>query len=223
MFTARIGGRLVSVAAATALAVSILPVAAGSASAAVKASCPSCGHNLIANPGAEKGKGANSDDKVKVPHWTQTGGFTATLYTWSGGDVNGKSPGPKTRGKNYFYGGPDAAKSTGTQTVTIAAAGISGGKAHFTLSGWLGGFSSQGDHTTVTVSFDNSHGKVLATASIGPVTAAQRKDVSKFLLRSKTGTVPGGTRNVQIKVVMTRTDGSDNDGLADNLSLVFKN
>lgn len=222
MFTARIGGRLVSVAAATALAVSILPVAAVSASAAPKA-CPSCGHNLIANPGAEKGKGANSDDKVKVPDWKQTGGFTATRYSWSGGDVNGKSPGPKTRGKNYFYGGPAAARSTGTQDVAIGAAGISGGKAQFTLSGWLGGFSSQGDHTVVTVSFKNAKGSVLATASIGPVTAAQRKDDSEFLVRSRTGKVPSGTRSVQIKVVMTRTDGSDNDGLADNLSLIFKN
>ncbi len=157
-----------------------------------------------------------------MPGWKPKGNFTAASYSWSGGDVSATSHGPKHRGKNYFYGGPDAAKSTGTQLIKVGAKGISGGKVHYTLSGWLGGFSSQRDRTVVTVTFENGKGAALATAHIGPVTAKQRKDTSEFLLRSATGTVPAGTRNLQVKIVMTRTDGSDNDGLADNLSLTFK-
>jgi hypothetical protein len=55
-----------------------------------------------------------------------------------------------------------------------------------------------------------------------PVTEAQRKDVSEFLFRTKSGTVPAGTRLVVLKLVMIREAGSDNDGLADDLSLTFK-
>lgn len=222
MFGSRIGHRLLLITAASAAVAAIVPVAAASASQATTNPCPSCGHNLIVNSNAEAGKGANSDTKVKVPGWKQTGSFTATLYTWSGGDVSPTSPGPKHRGKNYFYGGPAAAKSTGTQVVTVAARGISSGKVHYTLSGWLGGFASQSDNAVLTVTFRNGKGKTIGSAHIGPVTEAQRKGTSEMLFRSHGGVVPAGTRSLQIRLVMTRTDGSDNDGLADNLSLVFK-
>jgi hypothetical protein len=43
-----------------------------------------------------------------------------------------------------------------------------------------------------------------------------------MLFRSRAGRVPAGTRSIRVKLVMTRTAGSDNDGLADNLSLVLK-
>ncbi len=215
---------LVSTVAAAAAAV-ILPAAASaspaSASPASASACPSCGHNLIANPGAESGKGSITDSVVKVPHWKGKHGFTAASYAWTSGDVSATSPGPKHRGKNYFYGGPESAKSTGTQTVNIAAGGVSGGKVTYALSGWLGGFSSQRDRTTLTATFENGKGKALSSVTIGPVTEAQRKGISEFKFRTKSGKVPAATRAVQLTMVMTRTDGSDNDGMADNLSLTF--
>lgn len=221
MFGSRIGVRFMLITAVAALAAGIGPAVAASASPAASNPCPSCGHNLIVNPGAEQGKGANGDVKVKTPGWKQTKNFTETLYTWSSGDVSPTSKGPKQRGKNYFYGGPDSAKSTGTQLIKITAKGVGSGKVHYALSGWLGGFSSQGDNATLVVTFENSQGKVVGTTKIGPVTAAQRKDVSEMLLRKTSGVVPASTRNVQVQLIMKRTDGSDNDGLADNLSLAF--
>jgi len=218
----RFGRRLLVITAASVAAAAIVPLAAASASQAATSPCPSCGHNLIVNPGAETGKGANSDTKVKVPGWKQTGSFTATLYTWSGGDVSPTTTGPKHRGKNYFYGGPAAARSTGTQVIKVAARGISGGKVRYTLSGWLGGFDGQGDHAVLSVTFVNGKGKAIGTGHIGPVTEAQRKGNSEMLFRTHRGVVPAGTRSIRVKLVMTRTDGSDNDGLADNLSLVLK-
>jgi hypothetical protein len=211
--------RFVVVVAGLTLGVTTSAVASAQQAAAPK--CPSCGHNLIRNPGAEAGKGANGDYVVKVPDWKQTGGFTAALYTWSGGDLSPTSPGPKNRGKNYFYGGPDAAVSTGTQLVKVAAAGVNGGKVKFTLSGWLGGYDSQGDHAVLDVTFETAQGKALAKYGIGPVTEAQRNGVSELLFRTRSGLVPAGTRLLKIELIMVREEGSDNDGLADNLSLVF--
>ncbi|HUD35599.1 MAG TPA: hypothetical protein VMR14_01795 [Streptosporangiaceae bacterium] len=222
MIASRIGRSLL-IAAATATVATVVPIAAANASPDSASACPSCGHNLILNPGAEAGKGTASDSKVKVPDWKpQTGGFTAAQYAWSDSDVTAKSPGPKHRGKNYFYGGPDAAKSTGTQVIKIAAGGVSGGKVKYTLSGWIGGYDSQGDYCKLEMTLENAKGKALASAQIGPVTEAQRKGVSEFLFRTTAGKVPAGTRLVVLKLVMVREDGSDNDGLADNLSLIFK-
>jgi len=219
MIGSRAGRRMAFIIAASATVAAVVPMTVASANTA--ASCPACGHNLILNPGAEKGRGADSDTKVKVPDWKQTGSFTAVLYTWSGGDLSPTSPGPKDRGKNYFYGGPDAAKSTGTQLIKVASGGISTGKVRYKLSGWLGGYDSQGDDAVLTVTFENAKGQTVGTAHIGPVTEAQRKGVSELLLRTTSGAVPASTREVQIKLVMTRYEGSDNDGLADNLSLAF--
>jgi hypothetical protein len=220
MFGSRIGSRFVLITAAAALAAGIVPAEAASASPAANP-CPSCGHNLIVNPGAESGKGANGDIKVNTPGWKQTRNFTEALYTWSGGDVGPTSKGPKLRGKNYFYGGPDSAKATGTQVIKITAKGVGSGKVKYSLSGWLGGFSSQGDNATLVVTFENSKGKAVGSTQIGPVTAAQRKDISEMLLRKTGGLVPASARNVQVQLIMKRTAGSDNDGLADNLSLTF--
>jgi len=198
----------------------------GAADAGVAAApvCPSCGHNLILNAGADQAKGTSSDSVVKVPHWKGTNGFTAATYAWGtsgGGDLSPTSPGPKNRGVNYFYGGPDSAVSTGTQEITVAAGGIKTGQVHYTLAGWLGGFSGQADHAVLDLTFENAKGKAIATTSIGPVTEAQRGGVSELLLRQRTGVVPSGTRELKLKLIMTREEGSDNDGLADSLSLVF--
>lgn len=71
------------------------------------------------------------------------------------------------------------------------------------------------------VTFEKSSGAKISTVRLGPVTQAQRKDTSELLFRSHKGTVPAATRQVKVQLVMVRSVGSDNDGLADNLSLVF--
>jgi hypothetical protein len=183
--------------------------------------CSACGHNLILNPGAEAGLGTANDAVVPVPDWKGTGGFTAAQYAWSGGDVSSSSPGSTGRGKNYFYGGPAAAKSTGTQLISVPAADVSSGKVGYNLSAWLGGYSSQGDDAALNVTFENATGVALSTLSLGPVTEAQRAGKSEFLYRHKSGLVPAATTTISVVLVMTRSSGSDNDGLADNLSLVL--
>jgi hypothetical protein len=214
-----------ALAGAGSLTPAALAPAAGAAVGAASASgCPVCGSNLIVNPGAEAGQGTQSDSVVPVPGWKRTeGAFTAASYAWSGGDMSPTTPGPTGRGKNYFYGGPDAAVSVGVQTVPLAvgASAIATGKLSATLSGWLGGFSSQGDDAALTASFQGAGGQVLKTLTIGPVTPAQRDDNTELLLRTATAGVPATATSVLIGLRMVRYDGSDNDGMADNLSLVF--
>ncbi len=183
--------------------------------------CPACGHNLILNPGAEAGPGTASDSVVPVPDWKGTGGFTAAQYAWSGGDISATTPGPANRGKNYFYGGPGAAKSTGTQVIEVSTGALLSGKVGFVLSGWLGGFSNQGDDAALTATFLDASGKALSKAQIGPVTEAQRGGNSELLFRQTSGLVPAGTQEVSVELLLQRSSGNDNDGLADNLSLVF--
>jgi len=205
-------------------AVATVTIAAGVAAGqplTAASRCPTCGHNLIVNPGAEAGPGTTDDSVVKVPGWKPTAGFTAAQYAWGGGDLSATTPGPKNRGKNYFYGGPDAARSTGSQVIALPAGGISSGKVMYLLSGWLGGYSDQGDNVQVYVTFEGAAGAPLSKVTLGPVTEAQRNGNSELLFRQVSGKVPASTSAVLVKLVMSRTDGSDNDGMADNLSLVF--
>jgi hypothetical protein len=58
-------------------------------------------------------------------------------------------------------------------------------------------------------------------ASIGPVTAADRSDQTGLLERIHAGTLPAGTRIVEIEVLFRKDTGSNNDGYADNISLVL--
>jgi len=201
---------------ATAMAANERPATTGAPT------CQVCGHNLISNPGAEDGQGSNEDSVIKViPGWAHRGGFTVALYTWSGGDISPTTPGPKNRGKNYFYGGPDSARSTGTQLIKIPVNEVPAAGLQYVLSGWLGGYDGQGDDATLYASFKNAAGVTLSSAHIGPVTEAQRDSVSELLHKAVTGEFPPSTRTVQVELVFVRDSGSDNDGMADNLSLVL--
>jgi len=211
---------LTACAVIAAAAFAITPPVAEAGSAPVVGPCHACGRNLIANPGAEAGKGADADVIVKVPDWKQTGAFTAAQYAWDA-DLSTTTPGPTKRGKNYFYGGRSALLSTGTQVITVGTGGISSGRVSYVLSAWLGGYSDQPDNARLIVTFESSAGMALKMTTIGPVTVAQRHDVSGLFLRQGTGKVPAETQKVKVELVMTLLEGGDNDGLADNLSLVF--
>jgi hypothetical protein len=207
-----------AVIAATAFA--ITPTVAEAGSAPVVGPCHACGRNLIANPGAEAGKGTATDSVVKVPDWKQTGAFTAAQYAWDA-DLSTTTPGPTNRGKNYFYGGPSAMLSTGTQLIKVGTGGISSGRVSYVLSAWLGGYSNQPDNAQLIVTFESASGTALKTTKIGPVTVGERHDVSGLFFRQHTGKVPAGTEKIKVELEMMLREGGDNDGLADNLSLVF--
>jgi hypothetical protein len=193
--------------------------------AATTSARPSAVVNLIRDPGAENAKPDSGGGKVAVAGWAPVKGtmFTAVAYGNPGGFPATNSPGPAKRGKNFFAGGASGNTSGANQIDSLAAYTklISSGKAKFTLSAWLGGYSTQGDHATLTVTWETAKGGVLGHKTIGPVTEAQRKGVTGLLARSATGKVPAGARKAVLTLHMVRDDGEYIDGYADNLGLTI--
>jgi hypothetical protein len=132
-------------------------------------------------------------------------------------------PGPANRGLNFFAGGPSNASSSAHQLINVSsiASSIDLGSTQYHLSGFFGGFSSQGDNAVLTATFLNSQDAPIGIGSIGPVLNEIRNNVTGLLERSADGNVPVGTRSIQIALALTRTAGSYNDGYADNLSLTL--
>ena len=180
------------------------------------------GHNLVTNGNAEQGSGAiTSSQVVKPKGWTTTGNLTIVKY---GVEVfpAANDPGPPDRG-DYFFAGGNGAQATATQTVDVSggSGGIDSGNKQYTLSAWLGGFAGQNDNSTVEATFEDSKGQALGAARIGPVTDIARKGKTALVKSEGRGAVPKGTRKILLRILLVRTDGSYNDGYADDVSLTL--
>ncbi len=180
------------------------------------------GTNVIPNAGGEASPGATDNSAVSVPRWHPANHFTVDAYA-ANRDLSASSPGPSSRGKNYFYGGPDNASSSGWMRIflTSKASEIKTGRVAFKLSAWLGGFSTQDDFTRVLLAFSDKGRVVLKSYQLKGPSAAQRKDVSELQYRKVTGPVPASADSARVEILMKRTEGSDDDGLADNVKLVL--
>jgi hypothetical protein len=171
------------------------------------------GVNLIANPGADASPGLNNgvtttNASTDLPGWVRSAYVSADSYQDGSGDLFQYTAGPSDAGGNYFYGGltvSDDSNPIGTafQDIDVSSAGslIDAGNVSYALSGWLGGFSSQNDHTTLTVQFQNWAGTALGTATLGPILAADRMNQSSLIKLSTSGNVPKGTRPGDSRVV----------------------
>lgn len=202
-----------------------------SASVLAFAACALAAHaqfnsNLVVNPGAESGTGSSDGQSVvPVPGWTTTGNATAVVYGAGGAGAypSLSDPGPANRGVNFFSGGPNNVASSLSQTIALGfgTSTIDAGLASYGLSAYLGGYQTQNDNTIVIATFLNGLGASLGTATLGPVTAADRGNATGLLLRSTSGVVPVGARSVSLALNFARTDGAYDDGYADNVSLVL--
>lgn len=180
--------------------------------------------NLVKNGGAELGQSAADSTVITtIPGWVQTGQFTVVHYGASGGFPDLTVSKAIAGGKSFFAGGPSNPNSGATQTVNVGvrAAKIDAGKLNATLAGFLGGYSSQRDSLTVNESFLDASGQKLGALRIGPVTPVQRKSLTTLIAKSATGKVPTKTRSIRVALTAVRTDGSYNDGYADNIKLTL--
>lgn len=179
--------------------------------------------NLIVDGDAEAATCSLSGyEETTVPGWTITsGGPNAVCFNNTGGFPTASAPGAQP-GNAYFTGGTRGNSSL-SQTVDVSAdaSAIDGGAASYDLSGWLGGFGSQNDRVALVATFLNSSGTSLGTTQIGPVTNTDRGNVTEFLQRAATGSIPVGTRQIKLDLDFTWTVGQTTDGYADNLSLTI--
>jgi len=182
------------------------------------------GSNLIVNGDAESDVGSSSGGEIgAVTGFTSGGQFTVVTYAAGGGFPGVSDAGPADRGLNFFAGGPNAAVSTGTQVLDLAATAtdIDTGSVSFEFSGYFGGFSSQGDNAELALTFLDGLGATLRTQSIGAVSNADRGNATGMLQRGIGDVVPIGARSATVQLTLTRLAGSYNDGYADNLSFVL--
>ena len=180
--------------------------------ASAPASAQLFGSNLVVNGNAETGT---------TTGFATTGAFTTEAYG-NGGFPGAGEPGV-SEGGTYLFAGGDGPASSAAQIVDVStgASIIDFGTSTFTLSALLGGYSYQNDNAILAAAFFGAAGDMLGSATIGPVLAADRSNLSGLLARSTTGVIPIGTRSVNLLLSIARTDGSYNDGYADNLSLIL--
>ena len=157
----------------------------------------------------------NSGAVVPVPGWTPSGDFTAVTYGATEGSFPSTTdPGPLNRGANFFAGGPNAATSTGVQIVTLPL--IPAGST-YEVCGWFGGFEGQNDAAVLQGSIQDVDGVELSEFTIGGFSAADRGDMTALLFDEGSGPMPTLAKKVVLTIMMSRTDGTYNDGYADSL------
>jgi len=170
-------------------------------------------YNLIKNPGAEENRAIHGAT-VTVKDWKYAHGHRLTIARYgTPGFPSGHAPGPKTRGLNMFVGGPGHKTSGGTQLISLKHQRtlIGASKARFLLTAWLGGEGSKGDDASVSVTWMTASGATLSTATIGPVTEAERQGVSGLHYRQVRGLVPSTATEALVSMQFVRMSGHYND------------
>jgi len=179
------------------------------------------GTNLIFNGDAEANSGANNYTTNRgIAWWFDIASTSLGVYGANAAFPSAASPGPPSRGANFFLGGTTNGSILQRIDVSEIAADVDGVGVDYTLSGWFGGAGAQDDWAALTARFLNSTGLPLGTNIVGRVTAAERGNVTGLFLRSTNGPLPGGTRYVEFTLTNRVVTGM-NDASADNLSFVL--
>lgn len=182
------------------------------------------GTNLVKNGDAESGVASVSSYRtVEIPGWTVTNQLTVLKYGTPGGFPTTNTPGPLNRGNQFFVGGPDSPVSAASQTISVSDVGsvIDNKFVRYKLTAFLGGVGGQKDNAEVHARFLAADGKSLGEAVIGPVMLAERDYKTMFLLKSASGILPAGTRNVEVRLQFNLMDGKYDDACTDNIALVL--
>ncbi|GJI98222.1 hypothetical protein RugamoR57_49400 [Duganella caerulea] len=165
------------------------------------------GHNLVVNGDAEAG----------VSGWSVYPGYSMIQSVNYGSNwVLPTQPGPVDRGTKMFAGLGQYA--VGSQTLDFGVATAK--NISYSLSGWLGGWSNQGDNALFYVQFLDAGNNEIGNASIGPVTPQDRGNQTGLFYRESVGIMPAGTSKLSFWLSMERLASNDNDGYADNLSFI---
>ena len=94
---------------------------------------------------------------------------------------------------------------------------IDTGRLNCSVSALLGGYGNQEDYAIVTVYFYSANETTYPPLQIGPVTSADRNDLTSVLRRSNASSVPISTRDIDVVLSFARVDGMGSDGYADDV------
>lgn len=197
--------------------------------------------NLIRNGSAEKTTGKVTDyyPPATLKAWRTTDAFTARRYDGNAPDpaaygtyLAKNSPGPGSRGRQYFVGAYKTSSATTGRAVQVIGlkkhqSRIRKG-ARARLVGWLGGYPSNEDRMAVTVTWLSRKGRKVGTPlRLKPVTRADRDpspdvegdETTMLAKRVATGRVPGRAWKAKVQVVAKRGATGVTGAYADQLSL----
>ena len=162
--------------------------------------------NLLINGGAE-GAGATRSfaGTPQIPGWTRgpSGSFTHIRYPFRGAFSHLTDSARWEGDLGLFAGGPvSAPPSTTSQTVGVdaSAGSIDAGIATARLAADLGGYRTRGHRMEVTATFRDGSGGALGTFTIGPVTVADRHNITQLIRRTGQAAVPPGTRSMEVSL-----------------------
>lgn len=143
-----------------------------------------------------------------IPFWTEVVGSN-----WTQRSAN---PSPQ-EGLYYFFPGV-AVNAELAQDVDVTDLWyyIDGGSQEFEFSGYVRSYpQSPVDRTLIVLEYLNADKTVVLSSYDSGI----HTNTSEWLLLSDTRIAPAGTRFIRIRLISTRTNGSNNDGYYDNLSL----
>lgn len=181
------------------------------------------GTNLVFNGDAESMRGF--DDATPDQYcsgWEDRDGDGMSVMRYAALSTQ-PTQSPAGRGDNFFIGGI-IGESTMSQRIDLSEIGplIASGRVAYDLSGWLGGWGNQDDHSDLLLRFLDDAGDEISQVLLQGPLAAERKNVTTFARREAEGTLPTGTRAVEVALRASRPGTSgDNDGFADNISLIL--
>jgi hypothetical protein len=163
----------------------------------------------------------NGDAEAAAKGWKIAGSFTAVAYGTAG------LPGIQTSqniggGNRLFAGGPSTAPASASQLVPIPVAWrkpVASRLAFAQVSASLGGSSTKPDAASVTVAFLDKRGKPLGSFRIGPVTAAQRGNVTALLPVEAIRSIPRACAALRVTIASSGGSGTYDDAYADNVEL----
>ncbi len=179
------------------------------------------GSNLVFNGNAEANSGTNAFAVNRgIAWWFDISGASLGAYGSNSAFPGPQSPGPESRGANFFLGGTNTSFLLQRISVCDVTNDIDGAGVLYTLSGWFGGAGFDGDSAALTANFLDGSGRLLAFDVVGGVTASDRAGVTGLLPRSGSGAVPPGTRFIEFALTNQVAVGM-NDATADDLSFVL--
>lgn len=153
------------------------------------------------------------------------GTFDDTTSGWTG-SWNLRSESPTIDTGTYYFADPLEYDSisqsyvlTGADLLTLADTGLS-----YTLSADFFGWYTQGDYSTLTLSFFDGLGTLLGADVLAGSVGGWAETVvagSAESLRSMTGALPATTASLFLKLESYRIEGYNNDGYVDNVSLML--